>query len=151
MNARKHVFPRLFAFLRSGVYGTTATTTSSSNASGSSGVAAAMSNSIALSYSSCLPLLSLLPPEHILSLEFSQEFLGNLWKGLETEHISQQASHVGYLVAAYMECMKYFIAQARYGTLHSVVCACACVDVNIVCACVENLVSKTLPLVLAWK
>lgn len=97
VDARKHVFPRLYAFLRAGVYGT-----------------------YLVSYPSLLPFISLIP-RSLSTVPFFRDFFASLWKGLSSDtltHVStataqprtstQKGKQPGScLVDAYFECLSF--------------------------------------------
>ncbi|KAL6076582.1 listerin E3 ubiquitin protein ligase 1, variant 2 [Balamuthia mandrillaris] len=89
VNPRKHVWPRLWTFLRGGTFG-----------------------SASSSYPSLLPFLSLIPAEEIgTTTDFYKEFFSNLWKGLQSESISTSTSP--FLVKAYVECAMFCIGKTN--------------------------------------
>lgn len=86
INARKQVLGPLWVILRNGTSG-----------------------SAAVTYPSLLPLISLIPKEVVgEGTGFHKEFFSNLWKGLASENFSDTSAT--RLVAAYMECLLYFIS-----------------------------------------
>eukprot|EP01133_Synstelium_polycarpum_P001206 gene1206-1393_t len=101
VDARKHVLPRFWAFLRSGAYG-----------------------SHVLSYPMVLPFLTFVP-DHIVGQgpAFFEEFFGNMAKGLEVlEGIKQFGSSeraTTYLLNSFVECIVY--SAKRWSTNETIV------------------------------
>jgi hypothetical protein len=82
LDIKKHVFPRLFAFLRAGTYGS-------------------------LTYPSLLPFLSVVPATQ-RNANFYSQFFGNMWQGFTSEGVTKQARPAAQaLLLAYLECISF--------------------------------------------
>ncbi len=67
-----------------------------------------------ISYPSLLPFVNFVPIQAMENLaEFYQEFLSNIWKGLQSDYITSNSKDAYQLLTAYLECLKFFIVQAR--------------------------------------
>jgi hypothetical protein len=90
---KKSFVPKLITFFNNGAYG--------------SGQA---------SYSSLLPLLSILPESVVFGADFYNKLLQSIWKGLKSEHID--AGSNPWVVEAYIECITFYsIRASRLGKI----------------------------------
>ncbi|KAI8995888.1 hypothetical protein BC832DRAFT_595820 [Gaertneriomyces semiglobifer] len=85
---KKPVLPKLYAFLKKGVYG-----------------------SVSLVYPSLLALIAHLPKEILYDCDFRREFLSSIWAGLESGTLDQ--AHGGIFLESYLECVMFLIVSGR--------------------------------------
>eukprot|EP00026_Physarum_polycephalum_P000411 Phypoly_transcript_00412.p1 GENE.Phypoly_transcript_00412~~Phypoly_transcript_00412.p1 ORF type:complete len:1599 (+),score=331.51 Phypoly_transcript_00412:75-4871(+) len=82
LDVKKHVFPRLFAFLRAGTFGS-------------------------LTYPSLLPFLSVVPAQQ-RNANFYNQFFGNMWQGFTSEGITKQGRPAAQaLLLGFLECISF--------------------------------------------